>query len=59
MVFSALLLGAQHKKGSVIKTPENSSAVFLGKAFNGIPALLWGGQLMERSSLPVTVAQSN
>ena len=42
MVFTASLLGAQHKKENVENKPANLLDVFLGKALNGTPPSLCG-----------------
>ena len=45
MVFTASLLGAQHKKGGVENKPASLLVVFLGKALNGTPPPLCGRQV--------------
>ena len=58
-VCSVSLLGAHNKKDSVKSKPASLLAVFYGKAFNGMPPSLCGGQAVELSTLPVAVAQSD
>ena len=59
MVFTASLLGAQHKRDSVENKPASLLVVSLGKALNGMPPSLCGRQMVGPSSLPVVVAQSD
>ena len=59
MVFTASLLGAQHIRDSVENKPASLLVVSLGKALNGVPPSLCGRQMVEPSSLPVVVAQSD
>ena len=59
MVFTASLLGAQHIRDSVENKPASLLVVFLGKELNGMPTSLCGRQMVEPSSLPVVVAQSD
>ena len=48
MVFTASLLGAQHKMDSVENKPEDPLAVSLGKALNEMPPSLCGRQVAPR-----------
>ena len=59
MVFTASLLGAQHKRNSVENKSASLLVVSLGKALNGMPPSLCGRQMVGPSSLPVVVAQSD
>ena len=59
MVFTASLLGAQHNRDSVENKPASLLVVSLGKTLKGMPPSLCGRQVVEPSSLPVVVAQSN
>ena len=59
MVFTASLLGAPHIRDSVENKPASLLVVSFGKALNGMPPSLCGGQMVEPSSLPVAVAQSD
>ena len=56
---SASLLGAHHIGDSVENKPASLLVVSLGKALNGTPPSLCGGQMVGPSSLPVVVAQSD
>ena len=59
MVFTASLLGAQHKRDRVENKPASLFVVSLDKALNGMPLPLCGRQVVGLSSLPVVVAQSD
>ena len=50
MVFTASLLGTQHKRDSVVS---------LNKALYGMPPSLCGRQIVGPNSLPIVMAQSN
>ena len=50
MVFTAFLLGAQHKKDSADNKPASLPVVFLGKALYGTPSFLCGRQVAGQSS---------
>ena len=59
MVFPAYLFGAQHIRDSVENKPASLLVVSLGKALNGMPLSLYGGQMVGPSNLSVLVAQSD
>ena len=59
MVFTASLLGAQPKRGSVENNLASLLAVSLGKALNRKLPSLSGKQVAGPCSLPVVVAQSD
>ena len=59
MVFTASLLGAQHKRNSAENKPASLLVVSLGKALNGMPPSLCDKQMVKLSTLPVVVAQFN
>ena len=59
MVFTASLLGAQHKRDSVENKPVSLVVVSLGKTLNGMPLFSCGRQVVGPSNLPVVVAQFN
>ena len=46
MVFTASLLGAQQNRGSMEDKPASLLVVSLGKALNGMPPSLCGGQMV-------------
>ena len=56
-VFTASMLGAQHKKDSVKNKLASSLFVSLGKALNKIPPSLCGKQVVKRCSLLFAVDQ--
>ena len=55
MIFTASLLGAQHKRDCVANKPASLLVVSVGKALKGMPPSLCGRQILGRSSLPVMV----
>ena len=58
MMFTAFLLGAQHKRDSVENNSARLLVVSLGQALNGMPPSLCGKQVVVGpSSLLVVVAQ--
>ena len=59
MKFTVSQFGAKHQRESAEKKPASSLVEPLGKALNEIPSSLCGRQVMELSSLPVAVAQSD
>ena len=59
MIFTASLLGGQHKKDNVKSKPASLLAVSLDKTLNGMPPYLCGRLVAGPSSLPVVVAPSN
>ena len=59
MLFTASLLGAQHIRDSGVNKPASLVVVSLDKALNAMPPSLCGKQIMESSSLPFVVAQSD
>ena len=59
MVFTAFLLGAQHKKDNVENKPASLLVVSLDNTFNGMSPFLCGRQVAGPSSLFVVVVHSN
>ena len=57
-IFTVSLLDAQHLRGSLEKSRQGLLAMFLSKA-DKTASTLCGRQMMEPSSLPVAVAQSD
>ena len=57
MVFTAFLLGAQHRRDSVENKPASLVVVSLGKVLNGMPPSLCGKQMVGSRSLPVVATQ--
>ena len=59
MIFTASLLGAQHKKSSVENKPASLLVVSMGKVLDGMPLSSCGRQVVGPSSLPLVMAQSD
>ena len=59
MLFTASLLGAQLNRDSVENKSASLLVASLGKVPNGMPPFPCGRQVVEPSSHPVVVAQSN
>ena len=59
MVFTASLLGAQRKRGSVENTPASLLVESLAKALNGMLTSFCDKQAVGLSSLSIVVVQSD